>query len=141
MLNNHGWGFRTYIIASSIILIFLILVAILVVRLYKGIEIVGQVSNDSISYSDIENNLNNLSIKYVNEYKEGKINDGVITVSTKTLLKENLINSEDLKLLDNGDTCTGYSLIKKNDEGILYSDSYIKCKYYTTSGYQSWRVE
>ena len=139
MLNNHGWGYRAYIIASSVILLFLIIVTFFVIRLYRGFAIVNEVPVDSATYSDLEENLNNLSIKYVNEFKDGKIDMGVITVSTKTLLNEHLLNSESLKI--NDDKCNGYSLVRKNEDDILYSESYIRCNSYTTDGYQAWRVE
>ena len=50
-----------------------------------------------------------------------------------------ILNKENL--VANGETCSGYSLVRNDDEGILYSESYIKCKSYTTEGYQGWRVE
>ena len=139
MLNNHGWGYRAYIIASSVILLFLIIVTFFVIRLYRGLSLVNEVTVDSATYSDLEENLNTLAVNYVVDFKDGKVENGVITVSTSLLLSENLLNEESLKV--NDDKCKGYSLVRKDSDDILYSESYIKCKSYTTEGYQSWRVE
>ena len=139
MLTNHGWGYRAYIIASSVILLFLIITTFFVIRLYRGFSIINEASVDEVTYSDLEESLNDLAIKYVNEYKDGNIDMGVAIVSTKHLIEENLLNKE--SLVANGENCSGYSLVRKNEDDILYSESYIKCKTYTTEGYQSWRVE
>ena len=135
MKNKNGWGFSSYIIGSSILLIALLVATFLIIRLFSSLK-----SINGTSYEDIEEMLNSKSLKYIEEYYGREINSGVVVVSTSKLLDNDLINSNDLIETDNNDKCKGYSLIRKDVDDELTSESFIKCKKYTTIGYQSWRV-
>ena len=135
MKNKNGWGFASYIVGSSVLLIALLVATFLIIRLYGNLK-----SINGTSYSDIENKLNIKSLKYIEEYYKKEITTGVVVVSTDKLLKEELINKEDLIETENDDKCKGYSLIRKNDEDKLTSESFIRCNEYETKGYQSWRI-
>jgi len=139
MLNKNGWGFREFIIAGAVLFIALLTTTFFVIRLYSELPNLSSTMAESISYQDIENNLNDSSIIYINEYYKQEITTGVIVVSTDNLLKYEIINNKDLKETSNNDLCSGYSLIRK-EKGELTSESFIKCKNYVTEGYQSWRV-
>ena len=135
MKNKNGWGFSSYIIGSSILLLALLVATFLIIRFYNSLK-----SINGTSYQDIEETLDSKSLRYIDEYYKKEINSGVIVISTSKLLDNDLIKNSDLIETDNNDRCKGYSLIRKNDEGELTSESFIKCKNYTTEGYQSWRV-
>lgn len=139
MLNNKGWGFRQFLIAGAVLFIALIITTFFVIRLYSNLPNLSSIIMESFTYEEIENNLDYMSIKYINEYYDQEITTGVIVVSTDNLLKYNIIIEKDLINTDNKDLCSGYSLIRK-ENGELTSKSYIKCDNYTTEGYQSWRV-
>lgn len=141
MLNKNGWGFRSYIICSSILLLALLTATFLIIRLYGGLPNMENSLIDSFDYEQIESNLNNATIRYMDEYYKQEVKSGVITIPSDTLIKKSLIYKSDLRNSDNNDDCTGYSLVKRDDDNILVSASYIKCKYYTSKDYQSWRVE
>ena len=135
MLNKNGWGYRSYVIGSSILLLALLIATFLIIRFYRALS-----SINGYTYADIEEKLNTRSLYYINEYYKKEINTGVVVISTSKLLKKDMITKDNLINNENNDKCSGYSLIRKNDDGDLVSESYIKCGEYKTSGYQSWRV-
>ena len=135
MLNKNGWGYRSYVIGSSILLLALLIATFLIIRFYRALSNIN-----GYTYADIEEKLNTRSLDYINEYYKKEINTGVVVISTSKLLKKDMITKDNLINNENKDKCSGYSLIRKNDDGDLVSESYIKCGEYKTSGYQSWRV-
>ena len=135
MKNKNGWGFSSYIIGSSILLIALLVATFLVIRLYSSLR--GINGN---SYEDIERILENASLSYINDYYQKEINTGVVTISSTKLLKKELIKASDLIETENADKCIGYSLIRKNENNELTSNAYIKCSDYETKGFQGWRI-
>ena len=138
MLNNHGWGFRAYMIASGILLIALILVAFLVTRLYSGLPSLETAMENTKTYSTIENDIKAFAHSYIVDYHQEEITTGVVTVSTNKLIEKGFLTDKKLTTSD-GDKCKGYALIRK-DNDVLVVEPYIKCKNYTTVGYQSWRL-
>lgn len=139
MLNKNGWGYRAFLVCGAILFLALLITTFCVIRLYRGLPNLGNFLLEPLTYSDIEYNLNDKSIEYINNYYEQDITTGVIVVSTDNLLKYDIIKPKDLKDTDNNDLCSGYSLIRK-ENGELTSESFIKCDNYVTEGYQSWRV-
>lgn len=139
MLNKHGWGFRSFLIGGTVLLIALLFATFFIIRLYNGLPNISGYIVDSIDYQSIEENLDNASLKYISKYYNQEITTGVIVVSTDNLLKYNIINENDLHETNNNDKCKGYSLIRK-EEGKIISNSYITCNNYISEGYQSWRV-
>jgi hypothetical protein len=139
MLNKNGWGFRSFIIGGSILLIALLVATFFIIRLYRSLPNLTGFIVDPVDYQTIEETLDSASLNYINDYYNEEITTGVIVVSTDNLLKYNIINNSDLIQTTNNDLCSGYSLISKED-GKLISKSYISCDNYTSDGYQSWRV-
>ncbi|MBE6160823.1 MAG: hypothetical protein E7158_01195 [Firmicutes bacterium] len=139
MLNKNGWGFRSYIIGSSILLLFLLIITFHIISLYNGFANTEGEAIDSFYYQDLEGTLDDVSMEYINRFYNRDITTGVVTISTSKLIDKGLIDKEDLKV--SGDKCKGYSVVKKNEDNLLVSESFIKCKNYVTSGYQSWRIE
>lgn len=139
MLNKNGWGFRTFIIAGSILFIALIITSFFIIRLYSSLPNLNALMNEPLDYEDIEENLVESSLNYINKYYDEEITTGVIVISTDNLLKYNVIEKKDLIETTNEDECRGYALIRK-EEGNLVSTSYIKCNNYITEGYQDWRI-
>ena len=135
MKNKNGWGFSSYIIGSSVLLLALLIATFLIIRFYSSL-----VGTNGTTYAEIESKLSDKALLYINEYYQKEITTGVVTVSSTKLLKNELLNAKDLIETENADKCIGYSLIRKNEEEQLISDSYIKCSEYETPGYQSWRI-
>lgn len=139
MLNKNGWSFSEFLIAGSVIFIALLVTAFFIIRLYSGLPNLSSFISEPLTYEEIESNLNEESINYINEYYQQEITKGVIVVSTDNLLKYDIIAEKDLKDTNNNDLCQGYSLIRK-ENGELTSESFIKCDNYITEGYQNWRI-
>ena len=139
MLNKNGWGFRTFIISGSIPFIALLITSFFIMRLYSSLPNLNEFMLDPLTYQNIEENLNDDSIDYINEYYTEEITTGVIVVSTDNLLKYGIIEDKDLTDTENNDSCSGYSLIRK-ENNKLTSESFIKCDDYISDGYQSWRI-
>ena len=135
MKNKNGWGVASYIIGSSILLIALLIATFLIIRLYSSLR--GINGN---SYEDIERKLSSASLEYINEDYKKEISTGVVVVSSTKLLAKDYIKAKDLIETDNEDKCIGYSLIRKDENDKLTSESFIKCVNYETNGYQSWRI-
>lgn len=139
MLNKNGWGFRAFLISGAVLFVALLVTAFLVMRLYSGLPDLSSFLSEPLSYQEIENRLDDSSLIYIREHYDQEITTGVIVVSTDNLLKYDVIVEKDLKETNNNDLCSGYSLIRKENEELT-SQSFIKCDNYVTEGYQSWRV-
>ena len=139
MLNKNGWGFRSYIIGSSILLLFLLIITFHIISLYNGFANTEGEALDSFYYQNLEGIMDDASLEYIDRFSNRDIKTGVVTISTSKLIDNGLLDKEDLKV--SGDKCKGYSIVKRNEENVLVSESFIKCRNYTTSGYQSWRIE
>ena len=139
MLNKNGWGFRTFIIAGAVLFIALLITTFFIIRLYSSLPNLSGFLSETLTYQDIEMNLDDNALRYIDEYYIQEISNGVIVVSTDNLIKYGIIEKKDLIETENNDLCSGYSLIKKENEKLT-SKSYIECSNYISEGYQSWRV-
>ena len=139
MLNNNGWGYRSFLIGGSVLLIFLLIATFFIMRLYSNLPDLSSFMLEESTYSDIETKLDESSLKYINDYYTEEISNGVITISTDNLLKYKMLTEDDLIETSSSDKCMGYSLIR-NKDNKLTSESYIKCDGYQTEGYQEWRL-
>ncbi len=101
-------------------------VIILALLTYLGLKLT-EIDN---KYVELEKKLISNTEKYVDAkflYPEG---EDILKVTS-----QELIENEYLETLEyNGDTCTGYVIVKL-DNAYKY-DAYIKCKNYTTEGYE-----
>lgn len=83
-------------------------------------------------YEKIEDRLIKATSSYVDYnflYPEG---NEKVKILSKDLIENEFLKLEELKTDD--DTCTGYVMLKKD---VVYEyKAYIKCKNYTTKGYQ-----
>lgn len=144
MLNNRGWGYRTFIIMGCILLLALLLVSILIIRLYSQLPNLNNVMSESLSYDEIEENVNLAAMSYYNDYYKDELHGGVVVVSIDNLLKYNLLEEKDLLETTKNDRCSGYALISLSDnienKDEVITKAYVKCKNYTSKGYQAWRV-
>lgn len=115
-LNNRGFGLKEMIILSSILFIILLIMAYYILVLYHNLE------KESVSqYTDLESQIKSAAIKYVNNYEHGSM------VTLKELKEVDYI---DVFSDSNDDSCSGYVIVSDG----AYTP-YIKCKSYTTKGY------
>ena len=138
MLNNHGWGFRAYLIGSGVLLIALILATFLIMRLYSGLPNLADAVEGAKTYSTIEEDIKMYARDYITDYTNQDITTGVVTITTDKLIEKGFFEKKDL-ITESKDKCKGYALVKKDEEDALVVESYIKCDDYETNGYQSWR--
>jgi ABC-type antimicrobial peptide transport system permease subunit len=136
-LNNHGWGLNQMLIYCAILLFFLIIAVMLIIQLSSILSDIN--ITDSVSYSEVEENVSSAAKIYMNKYYTNDVGTGTITITTDNLLKNNILSESDLTPTDESKTCTGYALVKNDTDGLNIS-SYIKCSNYETNGYQSWRL-
>jgi hypothetical protein len=136
-LNNHGWGLNQMLIYCAILFAFLMVAVVLIIQLSSILENVNLV--DTITYSDIEENVVNASNTYIEKYYKEDITTGTITITTSNLLKYNILSKKELTPTKEDEACIGYALVKKVDNKLDIS-SFIKCSDYETNGYQSWRL-
>lgn len=132
-MNKNGWGLR---VELAFIIIFLICLMITTIGLIN-MGLLGDDSNNNstnssnFSYQVLENQLNNASIRYYNDYKYD-LNDGSVVIRHSTLINSNYIG----ELIDgNGNKCVGYTKIIKQIDGPSFT-SYIKCQNYISNGYE-----
>ena len=147
-LNKNGWGLRAMIIYSGILIIFLAIAIFTIYRFYdafrdmpQDIQTENSPSDSGVNtntYQNIEQSIKNASITYVNEYYESEeIGTADIIISISNLVNHNYISQP--KDLTNNTDCTGYALVKKENNQLI-STPYLKCQNYTSTGYQEWRI-
>lgn len=139
-LDNHGWGLNQMLVWCAVLLFFLFIAIFCIVQLSNGLgdTIKNSVTND-VTYSMVEENIENASYLYMEKYYQEDLGTGTITITTDNLLKYNMIQSYALKPTDEDNACKGYSLVKKENDDFVIS-AYISCSKYETTGYQSWRL-
>ena len=64
MLNNHGWGFRAYIILSAILLIALLIACFLITRLYSSIPSLKDGVDGPRTYETVEESIKDATSLY-----------------------------------------------------------------------------
>lgn len=144
MLNNKGWGLRMMIILTCVIIVFLLIASYFVVSLYgelnDNINAVNNSVNKEVTLTEQQKNyyvqnetlLNNSAIYYINTSSFD-----IREVTYKIKLSE-LVNLGQIKniydVVDNS-LCEGYTLINYEVDHYV-GTSYIKCKNYTTEGYE-----
>lgn len=139
-LNNHGWGLNQMLILCAVLLFFLMVAVFFIIQLSNSL---GDVLRDSVvgsvSYATVEENVEIAAKDYMNTYYKEEIGTGTITVTVDNLLKYEMITESNLKPSEETNACTGYALVKKENNELVI-DSYIKCSNYETNNYQSWRL-
>ena len=139
-LDNHGWGLNQMLIWCAILFFFLFLAIFSIIQLSKGLgDSLKESITDKITYSMVEENVENATYMYMEKYYQEEIGSGTITVTTDNLIKYDMIHNSSLKPTDENTACRGYALVKK-ENGSLDISSYISCSDYETKGYQSWRL-
>lgn len=139
-LNNHGWGLREMLIYMAILIFFFGVAVFFIIQLSEGL---GDSFKNNIhggnTYGNIEENVKESALRYIEQYYETEVGTGTITVSTSNLIRYQLLSEFDLKTTEKKDSCHGYALIKKEND-LLVSSPYITCADYETIDYQSWRI-
>ena len=139
MLNNHGWGFRAYIILSAILLIALLIACFLITRLYSSIPSLKDGVDGPRTYETVEESIKDATSLYINDYYTGEITTGVVIVSYKDLIDEGFLEKDSLTT-SNNDVCIGYARVSRDSNNEIKIEPYINCTDYKTNGYQAWRI-
>ncbi len=128
------------IFCCAIILIFLF------VAVFFSIQFMNQFGESfkesvtgNVTYATIERNLEYGAEVYINEYYEEEIGSGTITILKDNLIYYGILKDNDFVTTEK-DSCGGYALVRKSEEGTLRVDSYIKCNDYMTKDFQEWRM-
>lgn len=133
MKNKNGWGLTVEIMFLMIFLLclFIAIIGIKKFGLFGGKETTVEIKIDS---SIIEKKLVNAGKKYVNERYDNIIDEEMLILRVSHLKKNKYINT----LKDNnGASCSGYVEVYKDSASNIMYLPYIKCKSYTTEGYDS----
>ena len=139
-LNNHGWGLNEMLIYCGVLLFFLMIAIFFIIQLSNSLGDTFKSSiTGGITYSMVEDNVENATASYIEKYYNKEIGTGTITVMVDNLLKYNMLSESSLKPMDEDDACGGYALVKKENEEIVIR-SYIKCSKYKSEDYESWRI-
>ena len=139
MLNNKGWGLSTLVICLAVILFFLLISFVSAINFNNKIESEnknetnsGDQIIDNEYYINLEKNMDQAAIKYINSNISDFENNETIMISAKRFIEygylENMID------LISKNECNGYSIIK-NYNGTYKVTSYINCDNYKTDGY------
>ena len=119
MLNKHGWGLVEMLVASSVLILFLMIAIYYVYTMYNNIS--------ETEYTLLEDKLESQAQIYLDEYYEGELIDNMV-IKRSTLSKYNL----DVTLRDSdGHLCSGYALYTSGN-----IKGYISCLEYETEGYE-----
>lgn len=128
MLNKNGWGLKEMLLYSGIIVLFFLVAIYYIVSMYKEIDI----PVSEVSYQDLEKQLEDNTLIYLNDYYTGFLDSDGIIINRSVLKANNL----DVALIDsNNNACSGYVYANKT-HGVIGVKAYIKCKGYTTNGYE-----
>ncbi len=127
-LNNKGWGLQTMMVFVLILMICLVIVAAIFNDTFKDIT-----GDSSYNHSILEDKLKDASKKYVEKNKIS-INEGNnYTITVSKLQKLGYLQ----ELKDNEIKCTGYTIVEKEKDKLIYKP-YIRCgSNYKTKNYTS----
>lgn len=140
-LNNNGWGLVTFLIFILIFIFCLIFSAI-------GFRYLGLLDEDwhFVDFSEIarvkeetenrykilEERMTNATKKYINDFYNNDLGIDTLNIKVSTLKDNGYIDN----FTDSKDReCTGYTSVFKENAAIQYVP-YLKCKRYTTKGYE-----
>lgn len=132
-LNKKGWGYAVFF---SFILLFIICLLVVAIALRAhGLldeewKFKGFTTKEKTDYTSLENNVVDASKKYIEEYYNNELGLDTLHIKVKQLVNNDFL--EEVK--DNDGTCSGYVSVYLDNDKIVYNP-YIKCKKYTTKGY------
>jgi hypothetical protein len=133
-INKNGWGLRVELVFIIIFLVCLIIATVGLLEFGLLGDKASQYNNNTnsayFSYSALENQLNNASVRYYNNYYYDSDEDEII------IRHSTLINSHYMgELIDeDGNKCVGYTKVVRQFDGPSFN-TYIKCPKYITNGY------
>ena len=140
-LNKNGWGLGTFIAFIVIFIICLIISAV-------GLRQIGLLDEDwqfinikdfnsgirtAFNYTDLETKATMAARDYIEKEYNNTLGYDTLSVKIKTMIETGYLTEfKDGKDRD----CTGYVSVYKTDAGDKVFTPYIKCKRYTSSGYE-----
>lgn len=156
-LNNNGWGMKEMVLFMAILLMFLLVAAYNVNRLYTAIDssknnvsytqnnnsnnnpvkpeekpVIKEEAVNEAYYSNLEGKFKNATREYIKDYKYD-LSSHILKVTSDTLKGLGYITMKDQ--FGNA-TCDGYSNVYYDTEQKDYViKSYIRCSNYTSVGY------
>lgn len=148
-LNKNGWGYFEFF-AFLIIFIICLIIAALGLKQFGLIdenwqfikfEDIGKNEKEEKlkeSYSNLRNTMVDGTMKYISKYYNNELGLDTLNIRVKQLVEEGYITSfKDA----NGDACSGYTAVYKDDNGRVLYNPYLKCKDFETGGYEERKDE
>ena len=157
-MNNNGWGIASFLIFIAVFVICLIVSAIgfrkagLLDENYHFVEL-SQIKENreemkkekeereaeekrtlKETYSSLEDKMVEAAKGYVAKYYDNKLT-GDASLFLKVSVLKNYKYLDSLKDSNDKD-CSGYVAVSKNEDESLSYTPYLKCKKYTTEGYE-----
>ena len=129
-LNNRGWGFRSMLILSAILIFFFSLAIYFIYLLYSSLSMDLRSESDYVDilqYEAIEDRLKLAGEDYLEEINQEFTEEVVIYI-------DDLVDADYIDYITDPNTdnlCEGYVSVK---EEAVYP--YINCDKYTTEGYK-----
>ena len=133
MKEKNGWGLTVEILFLLLFLTCLLIafIGIKKMGLFGGEDTKNKIK---VEYSEIETDLTEAGKRYVNEKYNNGLGEEILILRISYLKYNNYI--DDVKDKD-GNICSGYIEIYKNSSSNTVYMPYIKCKNYSTEGYDS----
>ncbi len=131
-MDNKGWGLGTMLGFLAILFLGLLYSFALINKNFGSGSINTAEANEY--YQNAEKNLSEVAKSYVNNYYASLEDGNRVIVTLKTLKAYHYI--DDINVYHNEDKCSGYVIVKKDNENIIYAP-YLKCDQYTTNDYLS----
>ncbi len=154
MKNKKGWGFIEFIIFLLIFAICLLIAATGLKKLglldenfhiYNPNESSSNSSNTNkgkdnettkpkeTDYKSLEESAVNATKKYIEDFYNNELGLDTLNIRVSQLVDNKYMNElEDVKKRK----CSGYVSVYLDSEDVIKYDPYIKCKEYTTKGYE-----
>lgn len=148
-LNKNGWGYFEFFVFLIIFVICLVISAVGLKQFgliddnwqFVKFEDIGKNEKEEKlkkSYSDLRNSMVDGTIKYISKYYNNELGLDTLNIRVSQLKNEGYI--KDFKDA-NGDLCSGYVSVYKDDNGKIQYNPYLKCKDFETGGYEARKDE
>lgn len=134
-LNNKGWSLREMLVLIAFIVVALLVAIFFIMQMMRDFGASFKESSPKQNdYILIEKKLEEATKTYMDKYYNNDTNGtNSVIVKSNILLTNNLITEKDLTISEI-DSCTGYVIVNNGYKAN------IKCKKYTSSDYQEWRM-
>lgn len=129
-LNNNGWGIKTMLLLTSVLVFFFCLSIYFIYILYNSLDLSLGLNDEYInneSYAYYEENMIEAAEEYIGDIELALDNN--VIISLETLIELDYI--DEIYDIDTNNKCDGYVDVKNKK-----LKSYISCDNYETKGYR-----